>query len=248
MIRYFFVNIGKYFIFLKKVFVKPEKWKIYFNETIKEILDLGINSLGIVFIISVFIGAVLTIQTAINVDTPLFPNFLIALAVRDSIILEFSSTIIALILAGKVGSNIASEIGSMRITDQIDALEMMGVNSAGYLTLPKLFATIIFNPVLTIVSITVGIVGGWVAGFATGLVTSDEYIYGLQYYFHPYYVVYSLIKTVVFAFLITTISAFCGYYVEGGSQEVGRASTRATVYSSVAVLFSNLVLTQLLLV
>jgi phospholipid/cholesterol/gamma-HCH transport system permease protein len=190
---------------------------------------------------------VLTIQTGINADTPLLPNYLIALAVRDSIILEFSSTIVALILAGKVGSNIASEIGVMRMSEQIDALEIMGINSAGFIAQPKIFAAVIFNPVLTVISILVGIVGGWVAGFATGVVTSEEYIYGLQYLFKPYYVVYGLIKTVVFAFLITSISAYNGYYVTGGSVEIGRASTKAVVYSSIAILFFNLLLTQFLL-
>ncbi|HOT15053.1 MAG TPA: ABC transporter permease [Bacteroidales bacterium] len=243
----FFYHIGRYFIFLGKVFVKPEKIRIYGRQLIKEIENIGFSSIGIVAIISVFIGAVLTIQTGINADTPLLPNYLIALAVRDSIILEFSSTIVALILAGKVGSNIASEIGVMRMSEQIDALEIMGINSAGFIAMPKIFAAVIFNPVLTVISILVGIVGGWVAGFATGVVTSEEYIYGLQYSFKPYYVVYGLIKTVVFAFLITSISAYNGYYVTGGSVEIGKASTKAVVYSSIAILFFNLLLTQFLL-
>jgi phospholipid/cholesterol/gamma-HCH transport system permease protein len=243
-----FYHIGRYFIFLSKVFVKPEKIKVYSLQLLKEIENLGLSSIGIVVIISVFIGAVLTIQTGINVDTPLLPNYLIALGVRDSLILEFSSTIVALILAGKVGSNIASEIGTMRISEQIDALEIMGVNSAGYLVMPKIIAAVIFNPILTIISILIGIVGGWVAGFLTGVVTSEEYIYGLQYAFQPYYVVYAIIKTVVFAFIITSVSAYYGYYVSGGSLEIGKASTKAVVYSSIAILFFNLVLTQLLLI
>jgi phospholipid/cholesterol/gamma-HCH transport system permease protein len=244
----FFYHIGRYFIFLSKVFVKPEKIKVYNHQLLKEIETLGLSSIGIVAIISVFIGAVLTIQTGYNADTPLLPNYLIALAVRDSLILEFSSTIVALILAGKVGSNIASEIATMRISEQIDALEIMGVNSAGFLVLPKIIAAVLFNPILTILSIVIGIVGAWVAGFATGVVTSEEFIYGLQYSFHPYYVVYGIIKTVVFAFLITSISAYYGYYVSGGSIEIGKASTKAVVYSSIAILFFNLVLTQLLLI
>ncbi len=244
----FIFHLGRFFIFLGKVFSKPEKFRIYFKQTIREIDNLGINSVGIVVIISVFIGAVLCIQTAYNARSTILPNYLIAAAVRESMILEFSSTIIGLILAGKVGSNIASEIGSMRITEQIDALEMMGVNSACFLVLPKIIAAILFNPILTVISIFVGIIGGWVAGFTTGLVTSDEFIYGLQYSFHPYYVAYGIIKTVVFAFLITSISAYFGYYIDRSSQEVGKASTKATVYSSIFILFFNLVLTQLLLI
>jgi phospholipid/cholesterol/gamma-HCH transport system permease protein len=240
--------IGKYFLFIKKVFAKPEKLNIYYRQVLREIEALGVSSIGIVAIISIFIGAVLTIQTGINANTPLFPHYLIALAVRDSMILEFSSTIIALILAGKIGSNISSEIGSMRVTEQIDALEIMGVNSASYLVLPKIIAAMLFNPFLMVLSAFIGIFGGWIAGVASGVSTSEEYIYGLQYSFHPFYITYSCIKTVVFAFLITSISSFHGYYVSGGSLDVGRASTSAVVYSSISILFFNLILTQLLLV
>jgi phospholipid/cholesterol/gamma-HCH transport system permease protein len=244
----FFYHVGEYFIFLGKVFVKPEKWRIYLRQTLKEIDKLGVRSIGIVFIISVFIGAVLAIQVAYNAKSPILPNYLLAIAVRDSLILEFSSTIIGLILAGKVGSNIASEIGTMRITEQLDALEMMGVNSASFVVLPKIMAAVVFNPVLTILSNVVGIIGGWIAGSSTGLITSDEFLYGIQYNFHPYYVFYALIKTIVFAFLITSISAYFGYYVKGGSESVGNASTKASVYCSIFILFFNLILTQLLLV
>lgn len=244
---HFFQEIGRYFIFLNKVFAKPENLKMYYRQIIIEIGNLGINSIGIVAIISIFIGAVITIQTAINITNPIFPKYIISLTVRDSILLEFSSSVVALILAGKVGSNIASEIGTMRVTEQIDALEIFGVNSASYLALPKIIASMLFNPILTIMSMVVGIWGGWVAGVASGDITSDEYIYGIQYEFMPYYIVYGIIKTVVFAFLITTISAYYGYYVSGGSLEVGQASTRAVVFSSVAVLFFNVVLTILLL-
>jgi phospholipid/cholesterol/gamma-HCH transport system permease protein len=192
-------------------------------------------------------GATIALQTAYNTENPIYPTYLIGLGCRDSIILEFSSTISALILAGKVGSNIASEIGTMRITEQIDALEMMGVNSASYLILPKIIATLLFNPVLTLISITVGIVGGWIAGVSAGVITSEDYIYGIQYAFIPYYITYSLIKTVFFAFIITSVSAFQGYYVDGGSLEVGRASTKAVVFSSLLILLFNVILTQLLL-
>jgi phospholipid/cholesterol/gamma-HCH transport system permease protein len=192
-------------------------------------------------------GAVITLQTAYNTENPIYPTYLIGLGARDSILLEFSSTIVALILAGKVGSNIASEIGTMRVTEQIDALELMGVNSASYIILPKVVATVVFNPFLTLISMITGITGGWVVGTAAGVITSQNYIYGIQYAFIPYYITYALIKTVVFAFIISTVSAYQGYYVEGGSLEVGRASTKAVVYSSVTLLLFNVILTQLLL-
>jgi phospholipid/cholesterol/gamma-HCH transport system permease protein len=214
---------------------------------VKEVISLGIRSIGIVTIISFFMGAVITLQTAYNTENPIYPTYLIGLGCRDSILLEFSSTIVALILAGKVGSNIASEIGTMRVTEQIDALELMGVNSASYLILPKIVATLLFNPLLTLISIIVGIVGGWIAGTASGVITSQDFIYGIQYSFIPYYVTYAIIKTLFFAFIITSISAYQGYYVEGGSLEVGRASTKAVVYSSVTLLLFNVILTQLLL-
>jgi len=243
----FLTQLGRYVLLLKKVFSKPEKPAIYYRQTMHEMIYLGINSIGIVTIISFFMGAVITLQTAYNTENPIYPTYLIGLGCRDSILLEFSSTIVALILAGKVGSNIASEIGTMRVTEQIDALEMMGVNSASYLILPKMIATFIFNPFLNLISIIVGIIGGWLAGTLTGVITSEDFIYGLQYAFIPYYVTYSMIKTVIFAFIITSVSAFHGYYVEGGSLEVGRASTKAVVYSSVIVLLFNVILTQLLL-
>jgi len=243
----FLTQLGRYVLLLKKVFSIPEKPSIYYKQTMHEMNYLGINSIGIVTIISFFMGAVITLQTAYNTENPIYPTYLIGLGCRDSILLEFSSTIVALILAGKVGSNIASEIGTMRVTEQIDALEMMGVNSASYLILPKIVATFIFNPFLNLISIIVGIVGGWLAGTLTGVITSEDFIYGLQYAFIPYYVTYSMIKTVIFAFIITSVSAFHGYYVEGGSLEVGRASTKAVVYSSVMVLLFNVILTQLLL-
>lgn len=232
---------------LAKVFTKPEKRRIYYSQTVKEIDKLGVHSIGIVAIISAFMGAVITLQTAYNTENPFLPDYLIGLAARDSILLEFSSTIIGLILAGKVGSNIASELGTMRVTEQIDALEIMGVNSASYLILPKIIATMLFNPFLTMLSIVIGVIGGWSVGVFTGVVTTQAYIEGIRYAFIPYYITYAIIKTVFFAFLITTISAFYGYRVQGGSLEVGQASTRAVVMSSVFVLLFNLILTQLLL-
>lgn len=246
MIR-FLTQFGCYFLLLKKVFSKPEKSTIYYKQTMKEFIYLGLNSIGIISVISFFMGAVITLQTAYNTENPIYPTYLIGLGCRDSIILEFSSTISALILAGKVGSSIASQLGTMRVTEQIDALEMMGVNSASFLILPKIIATLLFNPILTLISIIVGIIGGWMAGTLSGVVTSESFIYGIQYAFTPYYIVYTEIKTVAFAFIITSVSAFQGYYVEGGSLEVGRASTKAVVHSSILILLANVILTQLLL-
>lgn len=240
-------QLGKYFLLLGKVFSIPEKSSVYYRQTMREFVYLGLNSIGIIAIISFFMGAAITLQTAYNTENPIYPTYLIGLGCRDSIILEFSSTISALILAGKVGSNIASEIGTMRVTEQIDALEIMGVNSASYLILPKMIATILFNPFLTLISIIIGILGGWLAGTQLGVITTEEFVYGIQYAFIPYYIVYSLIKTVVFAFIITSVSAFQGYYVSGGSLEVGRASTKAVVHSSMLILLFNVILTQLLL-
>lgn len=242
-----FYHLGRYFGLLVKVFSKPEKGNIYYRQIIREIMNLGVGSIWIVIIISSFMGAVITLQTAYNTDNPIFPKYLIGLGCRDSMLLEFSSTVVALILAGKVGSNITSEIGSMRISEQIDALEIMGVNSASYLILPKIIAAVLFNPLLTLISIVVGVFGGWIIVIMTGVIPAGDYIFGIQYAFIPYYVTYALIKTVVFAFIITSISAYHGYYVEGGALEVGKSSTRAVVYSSIAILFFNVILTQLLL-
>jgi phospholipid/cholesterol/gamma-HCH transport system permease protein len=240
-------KVGQYFLLLGRVLSRPEKASIYYRQTLLEIEKLGVLSIGIVIIISVFMGAVITLQTRYNLENPIIPLYLIGLTARDTMLLEFSSTIVGLILAGKVGSNIASEIGHMRITEQIDALEIMGVNSASYLVLPKLIATIVFNPVLTLISMFVGVLGGWGAAVATGALSSTDYIYGIQYWFVPFYVTYSLIKTVIFAIIITTVPAYFGYYVKGGALEVGRSSTKGVVTSSVLILLFNVILTQLLL-
>ncbi len=240
-------HIGRYTLLVMKVFDRPEKHRMYYKRLLRELGVLGINSIGIVAIISFFMGAVITIQTAYNTENPLYPAYLIGLAARDSILLEFSSTIVALILAGKVGSNIASEIGTMKVTEQIDALEIMGVNSAGYIILPKIVALIIFAPFLSILSMLIGIFGGWIAGVSVGVVTTADYVYGIQYAFIPYYITYSLIKSVIFAFIITSVSSYHGYYTSGGALEVGRSSTLAVVHSSVVILLFNLILTQLLL-
>jgi len=240
-------HVGRYFLLIKKVFSRPEKAKIYIDRILDELIFIGYNSVGIVVIISIFMGAVITLQTAYNLENPFIPLYLIGLGTRDSMILEFSSTVVGLVLAGKVGSNIASEIGTMRVTEQIDALEIMGINSASYLILPKIIAAMVFNPLLTIISIFVGIFGGWTAGVITGAVSSSAFIYGIQYAFVPFYVVYALTKSVVFAFIIVSVSAYEGYYCQGGALEVGRASTKAVVYSSLVILLFNVIITQLLL-
>lgn len=240
-------HMGRYATFVMKVFGRPQKHKIFFSQISKEMEALGLSSVGIVAIISFFMGAVITLQTAYNIEMPLIPRYTVGVAARDTILLEFSSTIVSLILAGKVGSHIASEIGTMRVTEQIDALDIMGVNSAGFLVLPKVVALVVLNPFLVLMSMGIGIFGGWMAGSVSGEVTSAEYLYGIQYAFIPFYITYSLIKSVVFGFLITTISGYWGYFTSGGSLEVGRSSTKAVVVSSIQILLFNLILTQLLL-
>ena len=240
-------NIGQYFLLLRRVFSIPERKTIFFKQLILEIEKIGLNSLGIVIIISLFMGAVVTIQATLNLINPLLPRYLIGLATRDSLILEFSPTMIALILAGKVGSNVASEIGSMRVTEQIDALEIMGINSANFLILPKIIAAMFFFPFLVIISMGIGMFGGWLGSISVNVTTAD-FLYGLKYEFNPFYITYALTKTIVFAFIITSVSSFYGYFTKGGALEVGVSSTKAVVYSSVVLLIFNFILTKLLLV
>jgi len=232
---------------LKRVFAKPERHKIYVRQLFSEIEKLGINSVGIVIIISVFMGGILTIQLAYNLVNPLLPTTLIGLGNRDTLMLEFSSTIMALIMAGKIGSNITSEIGSMKVTEQIDSLEIMGVNSAGFLILPKVIAVVFIFPFLYILSVFFGILGGLVTGPAVGVVTVTEYLDGIIYLFVPYYVTFSLIKSLFFGFLVATVPAYFGYYVQGGALEVGKASTKAVVNTNILILLFDLILTRLLL-
>lgn len=243
----FLYALGAYLLFVKRAFSRPEKKRVYARELVFEFEKLGLNSIMLVIIISFFIGAVLTLQTAYNMASPLLPRYLIGYLTRETLLLEFSSTIVSLILAGKIGSNIASEIGSMKITEQIEALETMGVNSVSYLVAPKIVASFIINPILYIFSVFIGILGGLVSGILSGVVNFDDFILGLHFTFNPYYVIYSIIKTVIFAFIFTSIPAFYGYNVQGGALEVGKASTRAVVDSSIAILTANLVLTQIML-
>ena len=240
-------NIGIYFLLMKRTFSKPEKFSVLYRQTMREIEKVGINSFPIVVIISLFVGAVITIQTNFNIENPLLPRYLIGVTVRDSLLLEFSSTMVALILAGKVGSSIASEIGMMRITEQIDALEVMGVNSASFLVLPKIIAAVFFFPILCLLSIMVGLFGGYLSCVLANVISPSEYIYGIQYAFHPYYISYALTKTAFYAMIITSVSSYFGYYVKGGAVEVGKSSTRAVVQSSVLILLANLILTRTIL-
>jgi phospholipid/cholesterol/gamma-HCH transport system permease protein len=242
----FFESIGKYTLLMQKVFSRPEKMRIYYSRIMNEMEALGLNSIGLTAIISVFIGSAVTLQMAITLESPFIPQFMIGYATREVMILEFSSTVVALILAGKVGSNIASEIGTMRITEQIDALEIMGINSASYLILPKIIATVFFFPFLAIFSMLIGIAGGYGIAEITGIMNPTEYIDGLKYYFYVSEIWYALTKMVFFAFIITSISAYCGYYAKGNSLEVGKASTQAVVISSIVIMICNLVLTQLI--
>jgi phospholipid/cholesterol/gamma-HCH transport system permease protein len=232
---------------LKRVFARPERHKMYVRQLFYEIDNLGVNSVGIVIIISVFIGGIMAIQFAYSMSNPLYPSELVGLGTRDTLILEFSSTMLALIMAGKIGSNITSEIGTMRVTEQIDSLEIMGVNSAGYLILPKIVAVVFIFPFLFIISVFFGILGGLVTGPLVGVITTREFIDGIQYLFYPYYVTFSLIKSLFFGFLVASVPAYFGYYVQGGALEVGKASTRAVVNTNILILLFDLILTRLLL-
>jgi len=240
-------HLGEYCLLMGRVFRRPDSWHMFFRQYAKEIEKQGLQSLPIVVIISIFIGAILTIQAKTNTENPFLPTYITGLLTRDTLLLEFSSTILCLILAGKVGSNIASEIGTMRITEQIDAMEIMGVNSANYLILPKIAAFISMMPFLVIISVAVGLVGGWGVGAFTDIITIADYMVGVQYAFNPWFVTYCLIKSLVFAYIITSLSSYYGYYAKGGALEVGVASTNAVVNSNILILFGDLLLTKLLL-
>ncbi len=240
-------HLGKYWIFTRELITKPEKFSIYWKQLLRELDNFGYGSLGIVALTSIFMGAVITIQTVYNLVNPLVPISAVGIVARDSIILEFSPTMMSLVLAGKIGSSIASEIGTMRVTEQIDALEIMGINSAAYLVLPKVIAAILIFPFVVIISMFLGIFGGWFAGTLAGVISSAEYIHGIQDSFVPFNIVFALIKTITFAYLITTVSAYHGYYTNGGALEVGKSSTSAVVYSSILILVFDYILTQLIL-
>lgn len=240
-------GIGKYFLFLGQLFVKREPLKTYFKQIVDECVIIGIDSLIIVTIVSTFIGAVTTVQTAYNLVSPLIPKYIISLVVRDMTLLELAPTVTAIVFAGKVGSNIAGELGTMRITEQIDALEVMGINSISFLGLPKIIASLLMYPMLVTLAAFLAIVGGYLAGTLTNIITPEDYIYGIRADFNPFNVTFALIKSVVFAFLVSSISSYKGYYTSGGALEVGRASTSAVTNSCIAILVADYMLAELLL-
>ncbi len=243
----FFNYFGKYLLLLRSVFKRPEKWKIYWKEIIHEMNEIGVGSLGLIAIISTFVGAVMTMQIAFQLVSDLIPTSVIGQINRDSSILELSPTITALVLAGKVGSSISSQIGSMRVTEQIDALEIMGINAPGYLILPKILAGITMIPMLVIMSIFLALVGGLAGGALSGAVTPTDYINGITDGFIGYTVAVALVKAFVFGFIITSVSAFKGFYVRGGALEVGQASTRGVVISCITILVADYIVTALML-
>jgi phospholipid/cholesterol/gamma-HCH transport system permease protein len=242
----YLASIGSYAIMVREVFKKPTKWRIMKNLILKEIDDLIFSSLGIIIFISFFIGGVVAIQTALNISNPLIPRNLIGFATRQSVILEFAPTFTSIIMAGKVGSYITSSIGTMRVTEQIDALEVMGVNSLNYLVFPKIVA-MFFYPFVVAIAMYIGILGGWIAGVFGWFSSSADFVEGLQLDFIPYHVTYSFIKSVVFAFVIATVPSYHGYYMQGGALEVGKAATVSFVWTSVVIIILNYVLTQLML-
>ncbi len=241
-----FKTFGNYLLLMAQVFSRPERMRMFFKQYLKELEQLGVNSIGIVLLISFFIGAVITIQIKLNIESPWMPRWTVGYVTREILLLEFSSSIMCLILAGKVGSNIASELGTMRVTQQIDALEIMGVNSASYLILPKISALVSMIPIMVTFSIFAGIIGAFATCWFGGIMTAENLEFGLQYTFVEYYVWCGIIKSLFFAFIIASVSSYYGYTVEGGSIAVGKASTDSVVTSSVLILFSDLVLTKLL--
>ena len=247
MLKKMFISVGSYILFLKMVFRRPERWRIFWRQFINEADKLIISSILLVGVISRFIGGVLVIQTASNLENPLIDKMYVGYMVRESLILEFCSTMIALILAGKMGSNIASEIGSMRITEQIDAMDMMGVNSAGFLVLPKVVVSTILSPLLMLLSLALGIFGGYVVVASTQIIPTASYITGIKAFYNGFYIWYSCFKMSLFCFMISSISAYNGYYAKGGSLGVGRSSTRAIVTTSILILLADLIVTQLML-
>lgn len=239
-------SVGKYFLFLGTLFKNRESVRTYFKLFIDESIKVGTNSIFLIATVSVFMGAVTTIQTAFNLVSPLIPKYVIAIVVRDMVLLELSPTIIAIIFAGKVGSNMAGELGTMRITEQIDALEVMGINSSSYLVLPKVLATIFMFPALVVTSAFLSILGGYLAVSFTDVLTTTEYTQGVRYELNEFMVIFAMIKAVTFAFLVSTISSFMGYFTKGGALEVGQASTSAVTNSVIAILLADYLLAQLL--
>lgn len=246
IIHKWLTTFGKYLILMGRAFSRPERMRMFLKQYVKEMAQLGVDSIGIVLLISFFIGAVICIQMKVNIQSPWMPHWVTGYTTREIMLLEFSSSIMCLILAGKVGSNIASELGTMRVTQQIDALEIMGVNSACYLILPKVLGLVTIMPFLVIFSSAMGIVGAYATAYVGQIITPEDLTAGLQHDFVPWFLWTSIIKSVFYAFIITSVSSFFGYTVGGGSVEVGKASTSAVVNSSVLILFCDVFLTQLL--
>lgn len=242
-----FYSLGKYILLLRLSFRRPEKFSVYWSEVMREMVSVGIGSLGIIAIISVFIGAVATIQTAFQLVSDFIPKTIVGGITRDSTILEFSPTISALVLAGRVGSSMASQIGTMRVTEQIDALEIMGVNAPGYLISPKIIAGVTMIPLLVIVSVILGLVGGYIACAASNDVSTADYVTGLTDGFNPVIVTVCAVKSIFFGFIITSICSYQGFYTDGGSLEVGQSATRGVVWSCIMILFVDLIISRLLL-
>jgi len=240
-------SFGRYMIFLGSLFVRRETFKTYYNLTLEECIQIGIKSIFLFMLVSTFMGAVTTLQTAANLVSPFVPKFVISQVVREMTVLELAPTIMAVIYAGKVGSSMAGGLGTMRITEQVDALEVMGINSASYLVLPKIIASLMMFPLLVIVAAVCSMLGGYLAGTLTEILTATEYIYGIRYSFNEYFITFALIKSVVFAFLISSISSFRGYFTQGGALEVGISSTQAVTTSIIAVLLADYFLAYLLL-
>ncbi len=239
--------LGRYVIFLGQMFTQREPFKVYVRLVIEECYKIGVGSVFIFVLVSTFMGAVTAVQTAYNLLSPFIPDYVISLVTRDMAILELAPTIMAIVFAGKVGSNLASELGTMRITEQIDAIEVMGINSTSYLVLPKVIASLIVYPLLVILAAGLMIYGGYIAGIFTEVITKEEYIYGLRADFLEFNVAFALIKAFVFAFLVSSISSFWGFYTQGGALEVGQASTKAVTTSCIAILTADYLLAQLLL-
>lgn len=240
-------SLGNYLIFIGSFFTKMETFSTYVRRTIEESIKIGIDSLTLVTIVSTFIGAVTTVQTAANLISPFIPNSVISTVVREMTVLELAPTITSIVLAGKVGSNIAGELGTMRITEQIDALEVMGINSSSYLVLPKLLAALLMFPLLVVVAGFLSLYGGYIAGTLTNAVTGEDYVYGLRMDFRQYYIFMALVKAVVFAFIVSTIAAYQGFFTRGGALEVGQSSTTAVTNSCIAILLADFVVAQVLL-
>lgn len=243
----FFTHFGRYLLLIKGMFSRPENAKVYWKEFMHQCSDIGVGSLGIVSIISVFMGAVSAVQTAYQLTSPLIPASTIAQIVRDTVILEFAPTLVSIVLAGVVGSKIASELGNMRVSEQIDALEIMGINTKSYLVMPKVLAALLTIPMLVIIAMVLGIWGGRLAGSASGILSTDTYDRGLNENFMPFNVTFALIKSYTFAFIISTIPAYYGYYVKGGALEIGRSSTTSVVVSCILILLADYALAAIFL-